>query len=111
MQGMNRNTGQPLSGTDHIRQSVADILTTPTGSRRMLMGYGSDIPLLVDNPVDKTTDIRLIMATAVALAQWEPRIRVDSVQVTRTGSGQVTLSLAATDVETERMLILENITL
>lgn len=31
MLGMDRNTGKLLSGTDHIRQSIVDILTTPLG--------------------------------------------------------------------------------
>lgn len=33
MLGMDRNTGKLLSGTDHIRQSIVDILTTPLGTR------------------------------------------------------------------------------
>lgn len=31
MLGMDRNTGKLLSGTDHIRQSIVDILTTRWG--------------------------------------------------------------------------------
>lgn len=30
MQGLNATTGQSLAGLDHLRQSIADILTTPT---------------------------------------------------------------------------------
>jgi phage baseplate assembly protein W len=41
MQGMNRNTGRKLSGVDHLRQSIVDILTTPIGSRVMRRDYGS----------------------------------------------------------------------
>ncbi|GDD08501.1 phage baseplate assembly protein [Escherichia coli] len=36
MLGMDRNTGKPLSGVDHICQSIVDILTTPLGTRVML---------------------------------------------------------------------------
>ena len=32
---MNRNTGRAVAGLEHLRQSVADILTTPVGSRVM----------------------------------------------------------------------------
>lgn len=108
MLGMNRGTGKPLSGTDHIRQSVNDILTTPLYSRVMLAGYGSDLPLLVDNPDDRVTHIRVVMATAVALARWEPRISIDAVQVTQAGNGRISINIDATDVETERAIILEN---
>ena len=30
---MNRTTGRTIGDADHLRQSVADILTTPIGSR------------------------------------------------------------------------------
>lgn len=109
MQGMNRNTGQPLAGTDHIRQSVTDILTTPLGSRVMLETYGSDLPELVDNPSDTVTQIRIVMATAVALARWEPRIRVNSVNVAQTNPGKIALTISATDVENGRAVLLEDI--
>lgn len=109
MQGMNRDTGKVLSGTDHIYQSVKDILTTPLGTRRMLMSYGSDLPLLVDNPVDRITEIRVVMATAVALARWEPRVSIDAVTAVRTGSGKITVNIEATDVETQRAILLEDI--
>lgn len=33
MMGMHAATGSSLTGLDHLRQSVADILTTPIGSR------------------------------------------------------------------------------
>lgn len=79
MRGMNRNTGAALSNTAHIRQSVQDILSTPTGTRVMLSEYGSDLPALVDAPDDALTQIRAVMATAVALEKWEPRITVQSV--------------------------------
>lgn len=48
MLGMDRNTGKLLSGTDHIRQSIVDILTTPLGTRVMLPEYGSKLFDLVD---------------------------------------------------------------
>jgi phage baseplate assembly protein W len=33
VKGMSATTGKPLDGADHLRQSVADILGTPLGSR------------------------------------------------------------------------------
>jgi len=52
MLGMDRRTGLPLSGLDHLRQSIEDILTTPIGSRRMRPGYGSRLRRYVDLPVN-----------------------------------------------------------
>ncbi|NNC24260.1 baseplate assembly protein [Salinisphaera sp. USBA-960] len=75
MAGMNRTTGAPLADFDHIRQSVADILTTPVGSRVMRRDYGSVLPLLVDQPLDNATVLRAYNATVIALTTWEPRIQ------------------------------------
>jgi phage baseplate assembly protein W len=81
MNGINRQTGKCLSGSAHLRQSVADILTTPVGSRVLVRDYGSDLLSLVDNPRDELTRLRIIAATASALARWEPRLQVNSVLV------------------------------
>ncbi|ELE9727874.1 GPW/gp25 family protein [Enterobacter kobei] len=110
MRGMNRNTGAVLSETAHIRQSVQDILSTPTGTRVMLPDYGSDLLTLVDAPDDRLTQIRLVMATAVALDKWEPRITVQSVSASRTGAGRLTVDLTATDTETQKLIRLEGLT-
>ncbi|MEL4869659.1 GPW/gp25 family protein [Pantoea agglomerans] len=81
MNGVNSRTGKRLSGSDHLRQSVSDILSTPLGSRVLVRDYGSDLFSLVDNPRDDLTRLRIIAATASVLARWEPRLRVTRVIV------------------------------
>lgn len=93
MIGMDRTTGKSLQGVDHLRQSIADILTTPIGSRLMRRDYGSELPDLLDQPVNGTTQIRLYAATATALMRWEPRLRLQSVRAMRTVAGQVLLDI------------------
>ncbi|MCS2152370.1 GPW/gp25 family protein [Scandinavium goeteborgense] len=111
MQGMNRETGKPLSATDHIRQSVQDILSTPLGSRVMLPGYGSNLLRLVDHPADHVTAVRVVMATAVAIARWEPRVTINTIEVLKAGEGQIIVTIRATDTENQRAVLLENIKL
>ncbi|MEX8549587.1 GPW/gp25 family protein [Salmonella enterica] len=111
MQGMNRSTGEVLAGTDHIRQSIVDILTTPLGTRVMLPEYGCNLYNLVDNPTDPGLSMKIIMTSAGALAKWEPRIRVDSVNVTAIDVGKITILIIATDVETRRRLEFNNLEL
>lgn len=82
MNGVNSRTGKCLSGSDHLRQSVSDILSTPLGSRVLVRDYGSDLFSLVDNPRDDLTRLRIVAATASALSRWEPRLRVTRVIVT-----------------------------
>ena len=58
-----------------------DILTTPLGTRVMLPEYGSKLFDLVDNPTDPSLAMRIIMESAGAIARWEPRVRIDRINV------------------------------
>lgn len=79
MIGMSRTTGSALSGDDHLAQSIADILTTPLGSRLMRRDYGSLLFELLDRPLGPATVLLVIMASAMAIARWEPRIEVRQI--------------------------------
>lgn len=94
MAGMNINTGERLSGLAHLRQSIADILTTPIGTRVMRRDYGSRLFELIDQPHNGATQVRLYAATAEALLKWEPRIRLTQVKLYRTDTpGKVVIDL------------------
>ncbi|KJK17164.1 GPW/gp25 family protein [Pseudomonas sp. 2(2015)] len=93
MNGMDRHTGLPLSGLAHLRQSVADILTTPLGSRRMRPEYGSQLRRYVDLPVTEGWKSAVQAEVARALGRWEPRLRLERVRVTAVVGGQITLQL------------------
>jgi phage baseplate assembly protein W len=93
MIGMDRRTGQPLSGLAHLRQSIEDILSTPEGSRRQRPEYGSKLRRFVDLPV--TAGWRSAVQAEVnrAIGRWEPRIKLESVRVVAVVGGQVTFSI------------------
>lgn len=76
---MNRNTGQPLTDLEHLRQSVADILTTPIGSRLMRRDYGSDLFTLIDQPLNGALALRAKAVIVIALLRWEPRINLTRI--------------------------------
>ncbi|MFK3888495.1 GPW/gp25 family protein [Sphingomonas sp. NPDC079357] len=95
MIGMDASTGKPLGGEDHLRQSVTDILSTPLGARVARREYGSLLPELLDQPMNALGRMRLIAATALALARWEPRLRVTAVAVQPAATGAVTLTIDA----------------
>jgi phage baseplate assembly protein W len=96
MNGTNASTGKWLAGEDHLRQSITDILTTPLGSRVMRRDYGSNLPFLVDAPLNAETLTELYAATAEALQQWEPRIQVSQVTATSAQPGQIAISVSGT---------------
>ncbi|WP_411683279.1 GPW/gp25 family protein [Aeromonas caviae] len=92
--GMNAATGRAISATDHIVQSVRDILTTPVGSRVMRRDYGSELFYLIDQPQHQATRLRLMAATVQALINWEPRITITRVDVLGGGmDGALTVEL------------------
>lgn len=94
MAGMSRTTGQALGGFDHLRQSIQDILSTPVGSRVHRRDYGSMLPRLVDRPINESLVSDLVAATAAALDRWEPRLRLERVNIESvTAEGRVELSL------------------
>lgn len=81
---MDRTTGRPLDGLAHLAQSIADILSTPIGSRLQRREYGSRLPDLIDAPANAATRVQLFAATATALMRWEPRISLQRVQLNAT---------------------------
>ena len=90
---MDRRTGQPLSGIDHLRQSIEDILTTPLGSRRMRPDYGSQLRRYIDLPVNEGWKSAVQAEVARALGRWEPRLALERVKVVAVLDGQVSLAL------------------
>jgi phage baseplate assembly protein W len=93
MTGMNAMNGQFIGALAHIRQSLTDILTTPIGSRVMRRNYGSDVPELIDQPLNGATQLRIYAATAYAIQRWEPRLRLSGVQLDYNSKGIANLTL------------------
>lgn len=97
MIGMNRYTGRELSGADHVKQSVTDIIQTAIGTRVMRRSYGSLVPSLIDQPGTPATLVRLYAALASALLRWEPRIKLKGVSlISLTADGQGVLQVEGT---------------
>jgi len=95
--GIDRTTGQTITGADVTVQQIADVLTTPLGTRVMRRDYGSLLFDLADMPLNSATMLLQNMAAAQAITQW-----VDGVTVNRAAisgdfaSGQAILNLSAT---------------
>lgn len=96
--GMNASTGKAIVDIDHLRQSITDILTTPVGSRVMRRDYGSELPRLIDGPLNGRLLLRVYAATAEALARWEKRLTLTRVinDIATTDQGALTLTIEGT---------------
>lgn len=91
--GMNSLNGRSLTGLEHLKQSIADILNTPIGSRVMRRDYGSKLFSLIDAPLNRGTLVDIYAATAEALMKWEDRLLVSAVDITSARLGQITLKI------------------
>ncbi len=78
---MNASTGSRIDSDAHLAQSVGIILSTPIGARPMRRDFGSLLFDLIDAPMGPLGQVRLFAAIAVALAKWEPRLRLRRVGV------------------------------
>lgn len=109
MLGTSATTGKALQGVEHLRQSIADILTTPIGSRVMRREYGSQLFSLVDAPLNRSTVMDIIAATADALERWEPRISVTKITPSSDTAGSVSVSLEGVYLPDGRVVSIDGI--
>jgi len=104
MIGTSADTGKTLNGLDHLRQSIARLLTTPVGSRVMRRNYGAYVFDLIDQPGNKASILKVYAAVVDALLRWEPRFLPTRVELLTgdTQSGLFELSLegiATSDID------------
>ncbi|MER9652538.1 GPW/gp25 family protein [Mesorhizobium sp. M0152] len=95
--GVNRQTGAILTGWAHVQQSIGVILTTLIGTRVMRREFGSRLMALTDAPMNDRVLLAVYSAVAEAIARWEPRYRLDTVNVEVAGAGgAITFRLSGT---------------
>jgi phage baseplate assembly protein W len=108
MRGMSNTTGKALDDVEHILQSVADILSTPVGSRVARRDYGSLIFELIDKPLNAGTSINISAASIEAIDKWEPRVKcIEAPARAVTTSGRVTVLLKLRRISTGEILTTE----
>jgi len=90
---LNHETGAAVEGWDHVVQSIQTILTTRLNSRVFRREFGSEVPALVDAPLNDANVLALYVAVADALERWEPRFELTDVAVEAAESGIMTMTL------------------
>ena len=109
MNGMDNASGRPLAGIAHLRQSIADILTTPIGSRVMRRNYGSRIFQRIDAPITGELLAEIYADVVEALFNYEPRFEVAGVSVVSINEGKIVLDLEGKYIPTGETVKLENL--
>lgn len=90
------------AGEDNIRESIAVILKTEPGERVGQPEFGAGLARFLFEPNNVGTHARMREAMQRALARWEPRIRVEEVEViahpdeAETALATITYQLVAT---------------
>lgn len=98
--GMNRNTGIGISDSEHISQSMRDILQTPVGSRVMRREYGSLLSALIDMPQNPALRLQIMVACYSAIQKWEQRIRLTSISFERGDTGEMYVDITGMRTDT-----------
>ena len=88
--GVNINTG-----TTRIEQSIWMILSTIKGERFFLPEFGSDLDKCLFEQNDEILKTRVRLEVNTALAKWEPRISVLSVEpITQENSNELPIVIS-----------------
>jgi len=109
MRGVDAATGKELGDLDHLRQSITDILSTRKGTRVMRRDYGSDVPNIIDRPVNEELPVDLYVAVAEAIHEYEPRLVLREAAMTAMGDGVIEFSLTGDYLPDGKTLTLNGI--
>jgi phage baseplate assembly protein W len=97
------------SGERDVEQAIRVILSTAPGERVMRPEFGCRIHELVFAPQDAATESLVVYYVEEALAQWEPRIDVQEVEVSadpgRDGALLVEIKYRVKDTHDERSIV------
>lgn len=93
MAGMDAVSGKQLDELADIRQSIADIVKTPVGSRVMRRDYGSHVADLIDSPGTPLGALQLIAAAADGIYRWEQRVTITAARLSTALDGAAILNL------------------
>jgi hypothetical protein len=77
--GVDRETGQIISGWPHLKQSLGVIFTTSFGERVMIEWFGSGVPYLLGENMVSSTFLAYFSAICAAISLWEPRFKVTQI--------------------------------
>lgn len=99
-----KNTGNPISEQEHIRQSIDCILSTPLGSRVMNPTFGSRLYSLLDKTITDRWIIEAIEATTEAIERNEARVDVQLAD-----DGQIGIELQLQRLDSGASLFINNL--
>lgn len=79
--GVDRETGQALSGWPRVQQSVQAIVATEIGSYLGMRHFGSYVPALIDEPLSDFWIAMHFTAIVTAISRFEPEFVIDEISL------------------------------
>jgi uncharacterized protein len=79
--GMNAASGGFLSGFDHVRQSIATILTTALEERVMRLEFGADLIRQIGRNMGRDVILQIFRRATEAVHRHEPEFRVKQIEI------------------------------
>ncbi len=85
--GIDKHTGEMISGPRHLAQSLGRIIDTRLDTMPMLLDFGMDLRSFLSE--DLTPALALTMYTDIAagFARWEPEYEIRQLQLVRLTDG------------------------
>lgn len=91
---LDRETMRPIGEWDHVLQSIGMILATPLRTRVMRREFGSELSDLIGRPMTPQIVLAVYAASALAIAQWEPRFTLTGVEMGKaTAEGRLSMMI------------------
>ena len=90
---ISRETGKLLTEIEHIKQSLADLISTPIGSRVMRRDYGTQLANLIDQPTSEALYLKCYSTIYLAVLRWEPRIEISKIFISGQEQGKQVLDI------------------
>jgi uncharacterized protein len=84
--GLDRRTGQVLTGRAHTLQSLGEIMSTAFEDRVMRRDFGSIVPDIIDHNLTPDIMLRLVAGIADACLKHEPNIRITDATLLSIGA-------------------------
>lgn len=90
---LNHHTGATVDGWMHVVQSIETILVTRLNTRVFMRQFGSDVPVMVDMPMNDANIMALYVSVAEAIDRWEPRFELTDVTLSAEADGVMSLQM------------------
>lgn len=79
--GISADTGKPISGVEHLFQSLGKIWATHLNTRVMRLNFGSDLRSLLSEDLTPAIALLIYNELVISAAQFEPEYQLTELQL------------------------------